>query len=248
MPCTSWGLGVEGSTEVSYTCRPGPVKDEGFLNDGTGQSREARPITAQRQHPHPVPGHSYQQEMLGPPEQEQPKGRAQLGMQDDSHSVQQIEPQNGWSDEGREEHAIPKTLTRRQRLMFWTDAEGVVIRCKLCPAVELSSWQCFRRHCDTSEDHPAELTFCNRCGDHFGRRDSERRHKRTRRYQEECRTTPRDQAKRKKKTVQWIFENFNARMEYCLRTGEELGPRFAAMVAQAKVPTASKKVQLGGNS
>ena len=98
-----------------------------------------------------------------------------------------------------------------------------------------------------SEDHPTELTFCDRCGDYFGRRDSERRHKRTRKYQEECSTTPQDQAKWKKKTVMWLFENFNARMEYCLSTGEELGPRFAAMVAHAKVPTASKKARFGGN-
>jgi hypothetical protein len=48
--------------------------------------------------------------------------------------------------------------------------------------------------------------------------------------------------------VKWLFENFNARMEYCLRTGEELGPLFATMIAQAKVPTESKKVRLGGNS
>ncbi|KAN0140886.1 hypothetical protein V8E53_001330 [Lactarius tabidus] len=150
--------------------------------------------------------------------------------------MQQVEQQYEEITEGREGHAIPRNLTKRQRLMLWTDVEGGVIKCKLCPTVEFSSWQCFRRHCDISEDHPAELTFCDRCGDYFGRRDSERRHKRTRKYQGEWRTTPRDQAKRKK-MVKWLFENFNARMKYCLRTGEELGPLFATMIAQAKVPT-----------
>jgi hypothetical protein len=72
------------------------------------------------------------------------------------------------------------------------DVDGGVIECKLCSTVELSSWQCFRRHCDTSEDHPVKLTFCNRCGNYFGRQDSKRRHKRTRKYQEEWRTTPRE--------------------------------------------------------
>jgi hypothetical protein len=208
------------------------------------QSGKAHPITAQRLHPHPAPGHSALQEMLGPPEKEQSKGREQLGSQHDSHSMQQIEQQYEESAGGREDFAIPRTLTKRQRLLLCTGVEGGVIKCKLCPTVEWSSWQSFRRHCDTSEDHPAKLTFCDRCGDYFGRPDSERRHKRTRKYQEERHTTPRDQVKRKKKTVKWVFKNFNARMEYCLRTGEELGPRFAAMIALAEVPTASKKVRL----
>jgi hypothetical protein len=248
-PCTSWDLEAEGSAEdSSYVCHQGPARDIKCIYDGTKQSGEAHPMPAQRLHSHPVLGHGALQEMLGPPEQEQSKGRAQLGMQHDSHSIQQIEQQYEESAEVREGHAIPRTLTKRQRLMLWTNVESGVIKCKLCPTVELSSWQCFRRHCDTSEDHPAELTFCDRCGDYFGRRDSERRHKLTRKYQEERHTTPRDQAKRKKKTVEWIFKHFNARMEHCLRTGEELGPRFAAMTAQAKVPNASKKVWLEGNS
>lgn len=246
--CTSWNLEAEGSAEdPPYTCHQSPLQEIKCIYDGTKQSGEAHSITAQRLHLHPALGHSALQETLRSPKRKQPIGKAQLGIQQDSHIIHQIEPENGWS-EGREEHAIPRTLTRRQRLMLWTDVEGGIIKCKLCPAVELSSWQCFRRHCDTSEDHPAELHFCNRCGDHFGRRDSKRRHKRTRKYQEEYRTTSRDQAKLKKKTVQWLFDNFNARMEYCLRTGEELGPRFAAMVAQAEVPTASKKARLGGKS
>ena len=114
------------------------------------------------------------------------------------------------------------------------------IKCKLCPAAELRSWPCFRRHCNTSEDHPVELTFCDQCGDYLGRRDSEKRHK-GKRHQEGCRTTPRDQAEWKKKTAKRLFEDFNAKMENCLRTGEDLGPRFAA-ITQAKVPMTSRKV------
>jgi len=173
--------------------------------------------------------------------------------------MQQIEPQTGGSAGGWEGlYAIPSTLTERQRLMLRTTEDDVergavrVIKCKLCPTVNLSSWQCFRRHCKTSEDHPAELTFCDRCGDYFGRRDSEKRHK-GKKYQEECRATPRDQAEWKKKTTERLFKDFKANMEHCLRTGEELGPRFAA-IAKATVPTTSKKIfkhkriQLEGDS
>jgi hypothetical protein len=182
------------------------------------------------------------------PEKEQPEEK--LETQHDSRRVLQIKLQSGRSVEGREEYPIPRTLTKkrrltnRQRSMLLTDLEGGVIRCKLCPTVKLSSLQCYRRHCDTSRDHPAELTFCDRCGDYFGRRDSKRRHN-TRENQEKCRTTPRDQADWKKTTVERLFEDFNSELERCLRTGEELGARFAVMITQAKVPTTSKKARSG---
>jgi hypothetical protein len=61
----------------------------------------------------------------------------------------------------------PESLTERQRLILCnTDYEVKQravrsIQCKLCPAAELNSWQCFQRYCKTSEDNPAELTFCD---------------------------------------------------------------------------------------
>ncbi|KAI9450628.1 hypothetical protein BJY52DRAFT_1227125 [Lactarius psammicola] len=161
--------------------------------------------------------------------------------------MQQIEPQTEESAEGRERlYAIPRTLTERQGLMLRTTEDDVehgavhVIRCRLCPTVELSSWQCFRRHCTTSEDHPARLTFCDRCGDYFGRRDSERRHN-EKKNQEECSRTPQDLAEWKKKTAERLFEDFNAKIDHCLSTGEEVSPRFRAIV-QATIPTTSKKI------
>ena len=225
------------------------------------QSGDARPISAQRLYPHPLLGTSAPQETVISPEQEQSKGRKGLETQHDSCSMQQIELQSGGSAEGREEHAIPRTLTKRQlakrqlvkrqlakrqRSMLLTDVERGIFRCKLCPDVELSSWQCFQRHCNTSEDHPAELTFCDRCGDYFGRRESAGRHQES--NQEECRTTSRDLAEAKKKTVERLLEDFNAKMDHCLGTGEELGPRFAVMITQANIPTTSKKVRSGGDS
>lgn len=209
------------------------------------QSRVARSITTQGLHPHPLLGPSAPQVTIGSPQQGQSERREYLGMRQESRITQKVEPHMETTEGRVGLYAIPSTLTERQQLMLQTTADdmkcGAVrdIKCKLCPSVELNTWQCFRRHCNTSEEHPAELTFCDRCGDYFGRRDSEKRHK-GKRYQEECRTMPREQAEWKTKTTKQLFDDFNAKMEHCLRAGEELGPRFAA-IALAKVVTTSKK-------
>ncbi|KAH8983111.1 hypothetical protein EDB92DRAFT_2039941, partial [Lactarius akahatsu] len=260
-PSASWVLEeAEGSTKTTHhtLTTSAQQQDKKHTYDSTVQSREARTITAQGLYPHPLLGSSAQQETVGFPDQERPEGRGPLETQHGSRGVMPLRTEG--SAEGQDLYAIPSTLTERQRLMLQMTDDDVehrairVIKCKLCPTAKLGSWQCFRRHCNTSEDHPTELAFCNRCGDHFGRRDSEKRHN-GKRYQEECRTTPRDQAEWKKKTVKRLFEDFSTKIEHCLRTGEELGPRFAAItqqaMQQAKVPTTSKKqkkIQLGGDS
>ncbi|KAH9066098.1 hypothetical protein EDB83DRAFT_2551788 [Lactarius deliciosus] len=261
MQSASWVLEeAEGSTKTAHhtLATSAQQQDKKHTYDSTVQSREARTITAQGLYPHPLLGSSAQQETVGFPGQEQLEGRGPLETQHDSCGMVPLRTEG--SPETQDLYVIPSTLTERQRLMLQTTDDDVergavrVIRCKLCPTAELGSWQCFRRHCHTSEDHPAELTFCNRCGDHFGRRDSEKRHN-GKRDREECRTTPRDQAEWKQKTVKRLFEDFSTKIEHCLRTGEELGPRFAAItqqiMKQAKVPTTSKKqkkIQLEGDS
>ncbi|KAH9058220.1 hypothetical protein EDB87DRAFT_943306 [Lactarius vividus] len=251
---------AEGSTKrIHHTPATRTQKqDKTYTYDSTVQSREARTVTAQGLYLRPLLGSSAQQETVGLPEQEHLEGRGQLETPHESHAIVPLRTEG--SAEGQDIYAIPSTLTERQRLMLQT-ADGDVergavriIKCKLCTAVELGSWQCFRRHCNTSEDHPAELTFCDRCGDHFGRRDSKKRHN-GKKYQEECRTTPQGHAEWKRKTVERLFEDFNTKIERCLRTGEELGPRFATItryaMQQAKVPTTSKKqrkTRLDGNS
>ncbi|KAI9441862.1 hypothetical protein H4582DRAFT_2127566 [Lactarius indigo] len=64
--------------------------------------------------------------------------------------------------------------------------------------------------------------------------------------QEKCHATLRDQAEWKKKTAKRLFEDFDAKTEHCLRTGEELSPRFAVItqraMQQADVPTTLKKI------
>ena len=52
------------------------------------------------------------------------------------------------------------------------------------------------------------------------------------------------------KTAKQLFEDYNAKMESCLRTGEELGPRFSA-IFRAKVASMSKihkRIRLEGDS
>lgn len=54
--------------------------------------------------------------------------------------------------------------------------------------------------------------------------------------------TSRDQAERKKRMAKLHFDDFNARTEHCLRTGEKLGRHFSA-IAQRNVLSTLKKAQ-----
>ena len=222
--------------------------EEVYINDSMTQSRDARPTTALGLYPDPLPGPSALQVTAGSPYQEQLEGRASLESQVESRSLapQQIGLRTGGSTEGWDGlYAIPTNLTERQRLMLLTTEDELmrgavhVIRCKLCPTEELGTWTCFQRHCNTSEDHPAEITFCDRCGDYFGRRDSKKRHE-VKKNPGACHKTSRVQAEWKKRTTKRLFDIFTEKLEHCLRTGEELGSRFAEE-AQANVPSTSKK-------
>lgn len=163
---------------------------------------------------------------MGSPVQEQFEGP--LEMQHEWHSgpPQQIGLQAGGSTASRDGlYAIPDNLTPRQRMMLRiTEDEarhGAVhtIKCRFCPDVALGS-------------------FCDQCGDHFARPDSKNRHASENRV--DCRKTLPDDAKWKKREIKWNFDIFNARFEHCLRTGEELGKRFAE-IAHESVPSTSKK-------
>ncbi|KAH9022077.1 hypothetical protein EDB83DRAFT_2430466 [Lactarius deliciosus] len=162
-----------------------------------------------------------------------------------SNWPQQIDPENPEIAEAPEGlHAIPKSLTTWQRLLLQTTQADVerravsVIKCRLCPTEKFKNWACFFRHCKDSEEHPAEIKCCERCGIYFGRQDSKKRHNdsATRAC---CETTPHEAAWRKYKAEQ-LLAAFQARVEYCLKTGEELGPKFAA-IARAELPSKSKK-------
>jgi hypothetical protein len=50
------------------------------------------------------------------------------------------------------------------------------LKCKLCPGANFRTWDHFKRHCKTSERHPLRILICDRCGRHFTRPDSLKRH------------------------------------------------------------------------
>ncbi|KAH9022079.1 hypothetical protein EDB83DRAFT_2555692 [Lactarius deliciosus] len=162
-----------------------------------------------------------------------------------SNWLQQIGPENPEIAEAPEGlHAIPKSLTTWQRLLLQTTQADIerravsVIKCRLCPIQNFKTWACFFRHCRDSEEHPAEIKCCERCGIYFGRQDSMKRHNDSA-TKACCETTP-DEAASKMYQAKQLLAAFRARVEYCLRTGEELGPTFSA-IARAELPSKSKK-------
>jgi hypothetical protein len=140
---------------------------------------------------------------------------------------------------------IPKTLTTWQMLLLQTTQADVergavsVIRCRLCPAERFKTWACFCRHCRDCEEHPAQIQCCKRCGIYFGRQDSMKRHYES--ATKACRKTLAAEAVRRKYKAAQLLTTFQARVEYCQRTGEVLGPNFAER-AREELPCKSKKV------
>ncbi|KAH9019965.1 hypothetical protein EDB85DRAFT_2153355 [Lactarius pseudohatsudake] len=172
-------------------------------------------------------------------------GYAQLEHDTGSNWAQQIDPENQEIAEAPEGlHAIPKSLTTWQRLLLQTTQADVerrevsVIKCRLCPTEKFKNWAYFCRHCRDCEEHPAEIKCCERCGIYFGRQDSKKRHNNSA-TRACCETTPDEAAWRRYRAKQ-LLAAFQARVTHCLETGEELGPKFAA-IARAELPGKSKK-------
>jgi hypothetical protein len=123
-------------------------------------------------------------------------------------------------------HAIPKTLTAWQWLLLQTTQADVergavsVMKCRLCPTERFKTWACFSRHCRDREEHPAKVKCCERCGIYFRRQDSMKRHNDSA-TKVCCVTTPAEVTWRKHKAEQ-LLADFQAMVEYCLRTGRSL--------------------------
>ena len=146
-----------------------------------------------------------------------------------------------------EDHAIPTTLTAWQQLLLETTQADVergavsMIKCRLCPTERFKDWAYFFRHCRDSEEHPVKINCCERCGIYFGRQDSMKRHYVS--ATKACCATTRAEAAWRKHRAEQLLTEFQARVEDCLKTEEELGPTFAA-IARAELPSSSKKVFL----
>jgi len=197
-------------------------------------------------------GHSVSQELIGTPTASWVDERELVVMQGGvgSEVPQQIGQNDAESDRagGEDLFRIPARLTERQHLMLQTTQADLGrqavedIKCKLCPNTQLSSWDDFERHCDTSEKHPLTVFFCDRCGVYFGRRDSLRRHIQT--DTKACRDTTEDQAALRRRVTEQLFKDFNVKLDLCLRSGEDVGQRFAEIVNLNRILKGSSKKNL----
>ena len=112
------------------------------------------------------------------------------------------------------------------------------LKCKLCPAVDLTTWDDFARHCKTAEAHPLEIFICRHCGDFFARYDSLQRHSKN--QPPEClRVSPREAEDKSTETTR-IHEEFKKNLKYYLETNEGSWRPFAQIVRE-KYPKPSKR-------
>jgi hypothetical protein len=138
---------------------------------------------------------------------------------------------------------IPRLKERYRALLVATKAdwerEAVnVLKCRLCTSADFSDWEDFKRHCDAAEAHPVKISYCDHCGDFFARRDALKRH---------CDKPPREWisvtaeiADTKRRETNQVHIEFEASLERCLRTGEQMETPFAQVIKKT-FPKSSKK-------
>jgi hypothetical protein len=123
----------------------------------------------------------------------------------------------------------------------WARGSIREIKCRRCPNTNttLKTWEDFKRHCDTTETHPLKIFFCNHCGDFFARCDSLQRHRNHR--PAECMSITPEKADEKRRETQRIHDEFIARLEAFLRTGEEDVEIPFSQIIKGMYPESSKK-------
>ena len=157
---------------------------------------------------------------------------------------QQVSQDSAGVEEGELRFPMPRGLRERySKLLAATEADRErravnELRCRLCPHAQFSTWEGFKRHCDTTRVHPWEIYICDHCGDYFGRSDSFMRH--SRRRPRVCQKMVPEKAEAKGRDIKQLHEDFKARMVRCLDDGEEIGRPFF-MIVKAKYPGTSKK-------
>jgi hypothetical protein len=169
-----------------------------------------------------------------------------------SSMVQQESEGHSAESEEHEEQAdgelfgIPRRLKERQQALLaatqadWERKAVDVLKCRLCPGADFSDWEDFKRHCDTAEAHPVNISYCGNCGDFCARRDALKRH---------CDKPPgewmdvtADIADWKRSGTDRVHKNFEARLELYLRTGEKIEKPFSTIVKDM-YPESSKEGQ-----
>ena len=119
-------------------------------------------------------------------------------------------------------------------------ARGVVqdIKCRICPNTPFKTWEDYKRHCDTAEVHPLELSFCDLCGDFFARKDALVRHRKH--PPAECKKVTPEEAAAKRRETKKAHVEFVGHLRECLKTGEDIGKGFTQIIKE-KYPESSKK-------
>jgi len=88
------------------------------------------------------------------------------------------------------------------------------------------------------EAHPASISFCDHCGDFFARRDSLKRHYKSRPI--ECRDVTPAVAETKRRETVRVHGEFEERLDRCLKSNEEIGRPFARIIREM-YPNSSKR-------
>ncbi|KAH9013757.1 hypothetical protein EDB85DRAFT_2296180 [Lactarius pseudohatsudake] len=247
-PCATRVLGGAESTKRTPRFPATRTRQSSnSISKATGRGAERLASTTARGLYHrSLPGLSVSQGSMGALEQEQPSWIEEREQMEARYDVGSPVPLQSVENAGEKLYKIPGKLTERERLMLQTtqadEERGAVrvIKCRVCPEREFGGWATFRRHCNSCEKHPSALQFCSKCGDYFGRPDSENRHK-GKKYQGACLSTSQDEAKQKEQKVRRLLKAFEARLKHCLRTGEDIRPLFSDVVTK-KLTNTSKKV------
>ncbi|KAH9985314.1 hypothetical protein BJV77DRAFT_1152848 [Russula vinacea] len=100
------------------------------------------------------------------------------------------------------------------------------------------------RHCDTSENHPLTIDFCDFCRDFFARTDSLKRHRGH--PPAECLSVTSSKADEARRETQRIHDEFVARLQKFLSTGEEYVEAPFSQIIKEKYPESSKKHTFNG--
>jgi hypothetical protein len=198
-------------------------------------------------------GPSVQQVLVGAHAPEKPaliEGRVGGTWHHYSSVVQQdVEEHSAVSDDHEEQvdsgpFRIPRRMEERHQALLaatpadWRRETVDLLKCRLCPRADFNGWEDFKRHCDTAEAHPWEIAFCDRCGDFFARNDSLSRHRRQ--PPKACTSVSADRAEFKQRETNRVLEEFKARLDRSMTTGERLGTPFSYII-KVMFPESSKK-------
>ncbi|KAI9512540.1 hypothetical protein F5148DRAFT_1162430 [Russula earlei] len=107
---------------------------------------------------------------------------------------------------------IPKWLNKRHRSILeatsadWARGATCALKRGLCPNVNFSSWEDYKRHSDTAEAHPRAISFSDSCGDYLARGASLIRHRKG--LPPECLNVSSDVAENECTVTQKAHEDF----------------------------------------